>query len=213
MGRTVMIAKRVIAGAVITAVLLMGGPASAKGRFSFVVSGGDLKHTVSFDSDFLTSVRGWLWRPESIVPSLPGWRYHLKIFMSSTQATYWIYVPGASGALPTGPLVGRGHGADGKPVAWMSFNEPFNSALIHQIRVAQESTGVFAIATAILLALLMLTAAGFRFAPILRRFLGWLVTSHVRVFPDPGPVFLYTSVPRGLWMTHGRLGSVPNARR
>ena len=209
-----MIAKRVVTGAAIAAILLAAAPASAKGRISFVVSGGDLKHSVSFDGDLLTkSVNGWWWRPESSVPSLPGWRYHLKIYMSSTQATDWIYVPGASGALPTGPLADRGRADDGKPVAWMAFNEPFNSALIHQIRVSQESTGVFAIATIILLTLLMLTAAGIRFAPILRRLLHWLVTSHVRVFPDPGPVFLYTSVPRGLWMTHGRLGSVPNARR
>ena len=207
-----MVAKRVVAGAVIAAVLLLGGPASAKGRFSFVVSGGDLKHSVSFDGDLLRSAAGWWWRPTSSSPSLPGWRYRLQIYTSSTLESEWIYVPGASGALPTGPLADRGRADDGKPVAWMEFNAPFNSALIHQIRVSQESTDLFAVATIVLLALLMLTAAGIRFAPLMRRFLGWLVTSHVRVFPDPGPVFLYTSVPRGLWMTHGRIGSVPDGR-
>lgn len=208
-----MVAKRVVASAVITSILLLGGPASAKGRFSITVSGGDLKHPVSFDSDLFGSVTGWWWRPASTVPSLPGWRYRLKIYTSSTVATQWTYVPSASGALPTGPLASRGHADDGKPILWMAFSEPFNSALLHQIRVAQESTDVFAVATIVLLTLLLLTAAGVRFAPILRRLLHWLVTSHVRVFPDPGPVFLYTSVPRGLWMAQGRLGNTPNSRR
>jgi hypothetical protein len=207
-----MVTKRVVAGAVIAAVLVLGGPASAKGRISFVVTGGDLKHAVSFDGTLLNS-NDWWWRPASTVPSLPGWRYRLRIYDSSTLASDWIYIPGASGALPTGPLAQRGRADDGKPVAWMEFNASFNSALIHQIRVSQESSSVFALAAIGLLLLLMMTALGPRFARVTRPFFHWLVTSHVRVFPDPGPVFLYTSVPRGLWMTHGRLGSVPNSRR
>src|SRR5258708_10260583 len=105
-----MLKPLLVGGAVFAAVIAFGIPASAKGRTTFVVSGGDLKHSVSFDSQRLDSVRGTWWHPESHTPILEGLRYRLRQYDAGNPsvATEWIYLPDASGALPTGTLASRG---------------------------------------------------------------------------------------------------------
>lgn len=203
-----MVLKRLIlAGAVVGVSVALSLPRSSGDRTVFVVSGGDLKRSVTFDSDHIGPARGWWWHAETRAPLLTGPRYRLRFHDSASPSvvTEWIYVPQASGAMPSNG------GA-----AWMAFTPAFNADVISQMSGPLES--VDGPRLLVLLAtgagiLLMMTAAGFQFDAmplwILRR-----VTHHVgvAVASDAGPAFLYTSVPRELWPSMGRLGRAPGSR-
>jgi hypothetical protein len=204
--------RLLLVSAVVAAVIAASAPASGKGRTTFVVSGGDLKHSVLFDSGGMDGITGWWWRPGSRVPRLTGWQYQLKLYEtgSASNATEWIYVPDASGALPTGPLASRGRADDGRPIQWMAFSPAFNTVFIKQMRASEERDGVLALLAVGVVMLLILTVIGVRFGAMT---LWFLRRPGATVVPDSGPVFLYTSVPRSMWAGAGRLGRVPNSTR
>jgi len=204
-----MLGKRLLlAGAVVTALIVSSSPASAQGRTIFVVSGGDLKRPVSFDSTRMGPVSSW--RPESRVPYLTGWRYRLRMSDPALPGVFeeWTYVPDASGALPAGPIATRS--ADGRPIAWMAFPTSFNAELIGRIRASQESQAVFTLLTWGVALLLILTSLGLRLYAVPRWFMHWMARD-MRIVSDPGPSFLYTSVPRSLWTEAGHLACMPTS--
>jgi len=209
-----LIKRLLLAGAVVGVSVALSLPHPSKDRTVFVVSGGDLKRPVSFDSDRIAPARGWWWQPAPRVPLLTGPRYRLRFrdLASPAVATEWTYVPEASGALP---VAGGSPARDGRRIVWMAFSPAFNADLISHMR--GPSDFVDGKALLVLLAtgvgiLLMMTAAGFRFYAtalwLLRR------ATHdtgVAVASDAGPAYLYTSVPRALWPSMGGLGRMPKA--
>jgi len=109
-------------------------PANAKGTTSFLVSGGDLRHPVSFTSDDL-SVPGEWTRDESHLPPLSGPRYLVKVYDPDYNPHHiiaeWMYVPEASGAIPIMPKTFAGYplrALDGGPLRWIAFTPTFNAA-------------------------------------------------------------------------------------
>jgi hypothetical protein len=208
------IKRLLLVGVVVAATIAVGVPASAKGRMTFVVSGGDLKRSVSFESSLLDSVHGWWWRPESRIPELVGSRYRLQLYdaASPTLVTEWIYLPDVPGALPTGPVASRGRANDGLPIKWIAFSQTFNAAFLRQIRASAEGAVVSTLVVVGAGILLILTAMGLGF-DVMPRWLLRQLAARMRaptIAPDAGPAFLYTSVPRSLWTTVGHLGRAPH---
>lgn len=119
--------------AILALVVCTAFPASAKGRTAFVVTGGGLKHPVSFTSDDLAVGGEWT-RSESHVPTLSGPRFQVTVLdpESNNQVTAkWVYVPQASGAIPISPTTFSGHplrALDGGPYRWIAFSPAFNEA-------------------------------------------------------------------------------------
>ena len=198
--------RLLLVGAVVAALVSSGIPASAKGRTVFVVSGGDLKHPVTFDSAHMRSITE-SWRPESHVPLLTGWQYRVRSYDADTPAAVseWIYVPDASGAIPVGMV-----GTSRSRVAWLAFSPAFNEEFIRVMRAAEEGRSMMVLVAIGIAILLMMTAAGGQRYAIPRWIARWLMRDrYARVSADPGPSFLYTSVPRRLWPVMGHLGRAP----
>jgi len=211
-----MLLKRLLlAGAIVGVSVAFSLPRSSGDRTVFVVSGGALKHPVSFDNDRIGPARGWWWHQESRVPHPTGSQYRLRFFNSASPhaVTEWTYFPQASGALS---VVGDGLRPGAERIVWMSFTPAFNADLVAQVDGPFDLVESHALLVLLAVGagiLLFMTAAGFRFYAMPM----WLVhfvkrKSGVDVASDPGPAYLYTSVPRALWPSMGRLGRAP-ARR
>jgi hypothetical protein len=92
----------------------------------------------------------------------------------------------------------------------MAFSPAFNAALIGQIRASQDGQAVLMLGAIGIAMLLVLTTVGFRVDVVVRAVMRWLAREpRIPIVPDDGPSYLYTRVPRSLWVEAGRLGCVP----
>ena len=155
-------AKRVVSVFTGVAILLIAAqvPAAAKGTMTYVASGGDLDHRVSFDSTLFDAVwsrdQGPYWREESSVPALPsGIRYRIDIYFDEVQqrqlVEQWIYVPAASGAIEVKPNA-YARTSDGAIIRWRAFSPDFNAIFLRAVRNGSPfPLGGFAVAVGMLL--------------------------------------------------------------
>lgn len=156
-GRSSLVMSTILVVVVCTAL-----PASAKGRTAFIVTGGGLKHAVSFTSDDLAVGGEWT-RPESRVPALTGPRYQVTVLdpeSNNHMTAKWVYVPQASGAIPISPTTFAGRpllALDGGPYRWIAFSPAFNAAF----RSAISSPPFHFDSLAVPLALVLLLAGAF----------------------------------------------------
>jgi hypothetical protein len=129
---------------------------------------------------------------------------------SPSEVTEWTYVPQESGAL----AVVADHLRPGiERTIWMAFTPAFNADFISQVDGSFDHVDSHTLLVLLALSVtvvMMMTAAGFRLydAPL------WLLRlvrrdAGVAAAGDAGPAYLYTSVPRELWVSMGRLGRVP----
>ena len=152
--------RLLVVGAVVVALIVSALPAAAKGRTLYIVSGGDLKHSVSID-DAETPLYGrTLFK--SRAPALSGPRYDVKLYDPDYSRGHffaeWTYVPEASGAIPVAPTSFAGLprlADDGHPLKWIAFDRAFNSAFLSAI----HSSKGFPFAGVAVLALLLLAVA------------------------------------------------------
>ena len=204
-----MLMKRLIlAGALVGLSVALFLPHAHANRTVFVVSGGGLKHPISFGSERIGPASGWWWQASSRVPQLTGPRFRMRFHNSTSpsQVTEWTYVPQESGAVAV----------SGGRTVWMAFTPAFNADFFAQVDGSfdhVDSHALLVLLTIGIVVLLLMTALGFRFyaMPL------WFVRvvkhdGHVLVAADPGPAYLYTEVPRALWPSMGRLGRVPKVR-
>ena len=209
-----MLMKRLIlAGALVGITVALSLPHARADRTIFVVSGGGLKHPVSFSSERIGPAQGWWWEQRSRVPQLVGPRFRMRFYdtRSASSVTEWTYVPQASGALAV-----VGDGPSGKRTVWMAFTPAFNADFFEQVDGSFEhvdSHALLVLLTIAIVVLLLMTATGLGLYALplwLVRFVRRDVS--VVVAPDLGPAYLYTSVPRAQWPAMGRLGRVPETR-
>ena len=152
--------RLLVIGAAVVALIFSALPAAAKGRTLYIVSGGDLKHSVSID-DAETPLYGrTLFK--SRAPALSGPRYDVKLYDPAYSRSHffaeWTYVPDASGAIPIAPadFAGRpGLADDGGPLKWIAFDHAFNSAFLSAI----HSSKGFPFAGVAVVALLLVAVA------------------------------------------------------
>jgi len=158
-----MTARRILViGTILTGVLAVAAPASAKGRTAFVVSGGDLKHPVTFTTDDLTVAGEWM-SNEADGPSLSGLHYQVKLYDPDYNPSHsfaeWIYFPEASGALQVQPKTFAGN-----PVRpWEAFTPAFNEAFRRAIHSYHFPVDSIAVPFAIML-IIVCVALGMRSA-------------------------------------------------
>ena len=210
-----MLVKRLLfVGALVSLTVALSLPHRGGDRTVFTLSGGGLKHAVSFDSNRIGPARGWWWQAESRVPQLTGPQLRMRFYDSEfpSVVTEWMYLPQSSGALS---VIGDGVHR-GERTVWMAFTPAFNADLTAQLNrpfYPVDSHALLVLLAIGAVVLLLMTAAGFRFyaAPL------WLLhlvkhDAGVAIAADSGPTYLYTSVPRALWPSMGLLGRPPTGR-
>jgi hypothetical protein len=210
----VLLKRLILAGALVGMTLALSLPHARADRIIFVVSGGGLKHPISFSSERIGPAHGWWWEQRSRVPQLVGPQFRMRFYdtRSASSVTEWTYVPQASGALA---VVGDASGG-GKRTVWMAFTPAFNADFFEQVDGSfdhVDSHALLVLLTIAIVVLLLMTATGLGLDALplwLVRFVRRDVS--VVVSPDLGPAYLYTSVPRAQWPDLGRLGYVPETR-